>query len=189
MSIKVLRHGDTIAVTNPVTGKEQVMVNVTFMEEGARGGADAQMSETSDFLSEIVGQEVGLQTLRIHTHPVLRDKIELFPVGSNFPGFINRGMYSTPQLRQQENVAPRMIDGRPTYFKTWIGRAAEADVDKRIDNDVLVDKSPGSVFGAQIGATQSRVVSIDSRQGPQPINGNTGGNMSQQPESVANTGS
>lgn len=166
--IKVLRHGDTISVRNPVSGQDQVMVNVTFMEEGTRGGGDLQMSGTSNFLSEITGEEVGLQNIRIHTHPVLETKIELFDLDKEFPGFINRGLYSTPQLRQQESVPPRMVDGKPTYFKTWIGRNPEDDVDYRLSNDVLAASHPDSLFKAQIGATVVRTVTTDSRKGPQP---------------------
>lgn len=180
--IKVLRHGDTIAVRNPVTGKEQIMVNVTFIEEGRGGGSDAQMSGTSAFLSEIAGEEVGLQNVRTHTHPVLQETAEKFPVGETFPGYINRRLYSTPQLRQQRGVDARMVDGRPTYFKTWIGRNPEDDVDLRISNDVLAASHPDSVFNSQIGATDVRLVSTESREGPQPLN--QGG--SRAPESVEN---
>jgi hypothetical protein len=166
--IKVLRHGDTISVRNPITGTDNVMVNVTFVEEGRNGG-DATMSETSAFLAAITGgDEVGLQNLRIHTHPVLEEQLGKFPIGQELPGHINRGMFSTPQLKQQEGVPPRMINGRPTYFKTWIGPNPEEDVDYRISNDVMAASSPNSVFGAQIGAAQVRVVSIDSRKGIQP---------------------
>lgn len=191
--IRVLRHGDTVSVKNPVNGQEQVMVNVTFVEEGGRSGGDSQMSQTSSFLSEVAGEEVGLQNLRTHTHPVLQAKIQLFPLDKQFPGHINRGLYSTAQLRQQESVPPRMVDGKPTYFKTWIGRNPEDDADYRISNDVLAASRPDSVFGAQIGAAQVRVVSIDSRKGPQPNQygeGNPAEMVRREPEVVASrTGS
>jgi len=169
--IRVLRHGDTIAVRNPVTGQEQLMVNVTFVEEGGRNGGDAQMSETSQLLSEFAGENVGLQNLRIHTHPVLANKVKNFPIDATFPGFINRRLYSTPQLRQQVGVDARMVDGKPTYFKTSIGRTPEEDVDLRISNDVLASTNAVAFYGSQIGATDVRLVSADSRQGPQPNQG------------------
>lgn len=155
--IKVLKHGNIIAVRNPVTGREQRMVNVVFVEEG-RAGADPKMSQTSDFLSNITGENVGLNSLRVHTHPVLEEKIDLFPPQKEFPGHINRGLYSTPQLRQQENVDARMIDGKPTFFKTWISNNPEEDVDLRIDAEVLVSAKPDAVFSANTRGTEVRIV-------------------------------
>lgn len=181
--IKVLRHGSIIAVTNPITRVEQEMVNVVFIEEG-RDGGDAHMSETSRFLSDLTGEQVGLSNLRIHTHPVLRGKENLFPVHKDyggdsdqtFPGHINRGMYSTPQLRQQESADPRMIDGRPTYFKTWIGNQPEEDVDQRISNDVLAQSNPSAVFNANVRGTDVRV--IEDRGPSGRFSGPTGGGIS-----------
>lgn len=167
--IKVLRHGNTIAVTNPVTRQEQQMVNITFVEEG-RSGGDAQMSGTSAFLSGLIGEEVGLSNLRIHTHPVLADQADKFPIGNEFPGHINRRLYSTPQLRQQKGVDARMVDGRPTYFKTWIGVQAEDDVDLRISNDVLAGSDPNAFFNSSVGTAETRVVSTNSQKGIQPAN-------------------
>jgi hypothetical protein len=162
--IKVLRHGNRIAVVNPVTGQEEEMVNVVFVEEG-RDGADAKMSESSDFLSSVLGEQVGLTNLRIHTHPILAGKVNLFPIGKELPGHINRGMYSTPQLRQQIGVDARIVDGRPTYFKTWISNKPEDDKDERISNDVLASVNPGSFAGAQIGATVVRLVEEGQNRG------------------------
>lgn len=156
--IKVLRYGNTIAVRNPQTGQETTLVNVIFIEEG-RSGGDNKMSETSQFLSQLVGDEVGLSNLRTHTHPVLADKVGLFPEGKEFPGMhINRGLFSTPQMKQQEVADPRMIDGRPTYFKTWIDNKAEDDVDHRISNDVLLVANPSSILNARVGGTEVRIL-------------------------------
>jgi hypothetical protein len=155
--IKVLRHGNTIEVENPVTGEVNVMINVTFIEEG-RGGADRGMTETTAFLSQLTGQEVGLSQLRVHTHPVLASKIGLFPIGQEFPGHINRGLFSTPQIRQQIDKDPRIIDGKPTYFKTWISDRPEADVDMRVDNNILASVRPSEVFNANVGAANVRVL-------------------------------
>lgn len=157
MSIKVLRHGNTIAVRNPVNGQEQTMVNITFVEEG-RGGADSKMSETSAFLSSITGQEVGLANARIHTHPVRLELAKYFPVGKELPGFINRGMYSTPQLRQQVNVDARMLDGKPTYFKTWIGNKQEDDEDMRVSLEALIAVHPEELRNALVGVAEVRVI-------------------------------
>lgn len=78
-----------------------------------------------------------------------------------------------------------MIDGKPTYFKTWIGPNPEDDVDYRMSNDVLAASRPDSVFGAQIGAAQVRVVSMDSRKGPQPNQYSNPASESVRPEPVA----
>jgi hypothetical protein len=155
--IKVLRHGNVISVQNPITGELNEMINVTFVEEG-RAGADKGMFETSAFLSALTGEQVGLSQLRTHTHPVISTKIGLFPVGQEFPGHINRGMYSTPQIRQQLDKDARLIDGRPTYFKTWISEKAEDDVDQRMDNNVFTQVNPSSLFSANVGAATVNVV-------------------------------
>ncbi len=149
--IKVLRHGTKFSVKNPINGQLNTMVNVIFVEEGRTGG-DAKMSGSSDFLSKTLGEEVGFNSLRTHTQPVLEDKLDLFPVGKELPGHINRGIYSTPQLRKQESVRARIIDGQPSYFKTWFDTEPKDDEDKRISLDVQVSVNPSSVFNAQVGA-------------------------------------
>jgi hypothetical protein len=138
--IKVLRHADTISVQNPVTGVWQDMVNVVFSEEG-REGANKSMSETSDYLSQLVGQQAGLSQIRVHTHPVNKELIDggQFAVGSEWPGHINRELHSNAQMNNQVDRAPRMIDGLPTYFKTKIGPNPEEDKDYR-------DKSTAKVI-------------------------------------------
>jgi hypothetical protein len=156
--IRVLRHGNTISVQNPVTGEWNNMINVTFVEEG-RGGADRGMTETTKFLASITGDDgVGLNQVRIHTHPVMADKIGHFPVGTEFAGHINRGLFSTPQIRQQVDKDPRLIDGKPTYFKTWISAQPEDDVDLRMDNNVLATVKPSAVFASNVGAANVRTL-------------------------------
>lgn len=169
--IRVLRHGNTISVQNPVTGEYSQMINVTFVEEG-RAGADKGMSETSAFLSAITGESVGLSQLRTHTHPVLSEKIGLFPIGKEFPGHINRGMFSTPQIRQQLDKEARIIDGRPTYFKTWIEDRPQDDVDMRISTEVLIGAMPSSILHGNIGAAMVKVVE-KRREGVQGTTSNT----------------
>ena len=155
--IKVLRHGNVINVQNPITGERNEMINITFVEEG-RAGADKGMSETSAFLSALTGEQVGLSQLRTHTHPILSNKIGLFEIGKEFPGHINRGLFSTPQIRQQLDKEARMIDGRPTYFKTWISDKPEDDKDLRMDNNILTQMTPNAMFGANVGAAAVNVV-------------------------------
>lgn len=155
--IKVLRHGNKFSVRNPITGEINTMANIVFIEEG-RSGGDTKMSGSSNFLSDILGQQVGFSTLRTHTQPVLENKLELFPIGKELPGHINRGIYSTPQLRQQQSVQARMIDGRPSYFKTWFDNEAKDDEDKRISLDIQVSVNPSSVFNAQVGAAEVRLL-------------------------------
>jgi hypothetical protein len=173
--IKVIRHGHTINVQNPITLEWNEMINVTFVEEG-RAGADKGMSETSAFLSAIIGEEVGLSQLRTHTHPINSDKIGFFPIGFEMPGHINRGLFSTPQIRQQVDKDPRLIDGKPTYFKTWISDKPEEDVDMRMDNNALVQMSPNSVFGANVGAARVQTLktvnsNVGNQQQPQNAEG------------------
>lgn len=79
--IKVLAHGNRIAVMNPATGEETIMINVIFVEEG-RGSGDIHMSESADFLRQITGKDVGLNVFRTHTQPIVEEEIDTFPVGS-----------------------------------------------------------------------------------------------------------
>jgi hypothetical protein len=124
------------------------------MEVGNRsGGSNSSMSDTSEILSKAVGVETGLTLLRIHTHPVLIGVIDKFPVGKEFPNlFINRKLFSTPQMAQQANVGPRMIDGRPTYFSTSIANKEMEDEDLRLSNESLAKVNPGSFLKASLGA-------------------------------------
>lgn len=155
--IKVLRHGNRINVINPVTGQPTEMVNVIFVEEG-RSGANPQLSITTDFLSSLVGEDVGLQNLRVHTQPVLVNQLEKFPIGKEFPGHINRGLFSTPQMQQQENRPARMIGGKPTYFSTWIDGVAAEDVDQRVSNEILLRTDPDAFRKANVGATRVEIL-------------------------------
>lgn len=169
--IKVLRHGNRILVKNPVNPTKQTeMIDVIFVEEG-RSSGDASMSGTSSFLSRMVGDEVGLQNLRIHTHPVRADKIGLFPLEKELPGHINRGMYSTPQMRQQENAPSRIIDGRPTFFKTWLAEVAEEDKDLRISTEALIQADVKVFRNTRIGGAEVTV--LERAQGIAVL---TGGN-------------
>jgi hypothetical protein len=158
MSVKVLKLGDVIEVENPVTGGLTQMQNVVFIEEG-RSGADLQMSESSRLLSDAVGTNVGLDQLRTHTHPVKLTEVQNFPPGTEFKNLhINRGLYSTPQIRQQIDKDPRVIDGKPTFFKTWISDKPEEDVDYRLSIDVLANWAPGRLMEANVGAANVRTV-------------------------------
>lgn len=152
--IRVLKHGNKITVTNPVTGAKTTMINVVFAEDG-RTGADVSMSNSSSFLDRVLGKQIGLPQTRVHTHPVIEDAIGDFPVGKELSGgHINRELYSTPQLRQQSEVPARMIDGKPTYFKTWISDSILPDVDKRISSDVLAAHAPDIFFKSKVGAAE-----------------------------------
>lgn len=155
--IKVQDYGNKIAVKNPRNGSVTEMINVIFIEEG-RSGVNAHMSETSAFLSSIVGEDVGLALQRTHTHPVQASKIGLFPKGQEFPGFVNRGLFSTPQMRAQLDADPRIIDGRPTYFATWIGNSPEEDVDLRMSNDELAKAFPKILQRAVVNTANVQVL-------------------------------
>lgn len=156
--IKVLRHGDRISVRNPITDEEQEMINVVFVEEG-RSGADATMSGSSELLSRLTGRQVGLNNLRIHTQPVLANTIGDFKVGKEFDGaHINRGLYSTPQLRKQEGLEGRNINGNSTYFKTWIEDTPKEDIDYRASLNVVASVDFAKLSNAKVGAAAVRVL-------------------------------
>jgi hypothetical protein len=164
--IKVRAHGDRVAVYNPVTRKEQDMTKVVFSED-ARGGANSRMKESSDALSDFFGENVGFEGLpRTHTHLVKTDQLSKFPIHRDFGGesdftlplFINRGLFSKPQMEAQRNVQGREIDGRLTYFATWIGKSQEDDIDERLSEEALIELNPNSVLNAQVRATEVRIL-------------------------------
>lgn len=160
MSIKVLKHGRRETVANPVNGEKTEMITVVFTEEG-RSGGNAQMSDTSAFLSQLTGTNSGLDNIRVHTHPVKAELIDKFPVGKTLAGFINRNLYSTPQTRQQEAVRPRMIDGRPTFFTTYISANAEKDRDLRVSNEALMRSNPEYFFSATTSTALVEVLEVE----------------------------
>lgn len=156
--IKVFKHGPIVAIKNPATGKETITQRVTFIEEG-RGGANSEMSETTDFLNMVVGAETGLKTVRTHTHSVDYTQIAKFPLNLEIPnGFINRKIYSSPQMRQQENARPQMLNGRPAYFVTFIGNSAQEDKDLRDSNEVLAAINPDLLRNAIVSKAEVRTV-------------------------------
>jgi hypothetical protein len=102
MSVKVFRHGNRIAVNNPVNPSQTTyMTDVTFVETGRRG-ANHQLADTSALLDRLVMDELqqlgipttGLDQLRIHTQPVRDEALPIFAIGKEFNAFINRTMYS-----------------------------------------------------------------------------------------------
>lgn len=162
--IKVLRHGPIVAITNPATRKETVTQRVTFIEEG-RGGANSEMSETTDFLNMVVGVETGLKTVRVHTHSIDVKQIAKFPVGFEIPnGFINRKIYSSPQMRQQENVRPQMLNGKPAYFVTYIGNTALDDIDSRDSNETVALVNVNRLRDAIVAKAEVRPI-----EQPEPV--------------------
>lgn len=156
--IRVLRHGNTVAVRNPATGREETMVDVVFVETG-RGGANVNLSASQDFLNELEGEDVGLPGIRVHTQPILRDKIAKYPIGREIGnGFINRKLFSKPQMVQQEGRPPREIDGRPTYFVTYLDKNPQDDIDLRDSNELLAKTNPELFGGTFTRATSVRVL-------------------------------
>lgn len=155
--LTVQKHGNKIVVTNPANGSKTELINVVFVEEG-RSGAIGSMSASSDFLSRITGSNTGLDNLRVHTHPIKADKIDLFPVGKQLPGHINRKLFSTPQISQQQGVQSRMVDGKPTYFTTSLDDVAKPDEDFRMDNSDLVKVNPDYFRNSRVGVAEVSVL-------------------------------
>jgi hypothetical protein len=103
-----------------------------FIEQG-REGVNKSLSRTSDYLNSIIGENTGLDNTRTHTQPVRKEVIDrgAFPVGFEMPGYINREMYSIPQMANQQDKVPRIVDGKITYFKTSIDATPKEDADYR----------------------------------------------------------
>lgn len=152
--ITVQRHGQKRIIVNPANPKEvTVEIPVTFIEEG-RGGLNSNLTQSGDLLSEFAGAQVGLNQFRTHTFPVREDQIGKFKVGTELPFFINRTLTSTPQMRQQENVDARMIDGKLTFVSTRLSRTAEPDEDLRTSLEVMSRINPDAVRRATTGTAQ-----------------------------------
>lgn len=155
--LTVLKHGNRSRVKNPVDGTWTEIINVTFVEEG-RSGAISSMASSSDFLNRLTGMETGLANLRVHTHPVKPESIQFFPLGKKIAGHINRKLFSQPQLKQQENVYSRMVDGRPTYFTTYLDDNEKPDEDYRMTNETLAQVDPSQFAKTRIGAAEVEVL-------------------------------
>lgn len=150
--VTVQSHGERRRIQNPAKPSEWTDVQLVTFAETGRGGANAAMTESSDALSKFLGQESGLTGLRIHTHPVRLEVMDALPVGREVPLFINRKLFSTPQITQQVDVAPRMIDGKPTYFTTYLSEKAQEDQDLRLSTSELISINPEAYSHAQVGA-------------------------------------
>lgn len=193
--VRVFRHGNRIVVTNPVDPAiKTTMVNVTFVEIGRRG-ANHQVSDTSALLDRLIADELremgletsGLDQFRIHTQPVRAEVVERsFPVGRQFDAWINRSLYSVPQLRQQqvntltgEPIRPRMIDGKPTFFLTNMEETPKDDVDARLSNDVLAAIHP-EYFSGEI-VSQTAPVDVLERPSPEDQQAEMNASMGNRP--------
>lgn len=165
--VKVLRHGNKIRVKNPITGELTVLIDVVFVEEG-RSGANKSLAATNDVFNTYFGKSVGLDQLRTHTQAFKEGEIGNFPIHKDFNGegtktfpfFINRTMYSTPQMRQQVGVAPRMIDGKPTYFTTAIEAMPMEDVDKRDPVEITAKLRPQLWDSAVVGTAEVEILEL-----------------------------
>lgn len=74
--------------------------------------------------------------------------LDKFPIGKEFPGHINRILYSSPQIAQQADKAPRMVDGKPTYFVTVMEQNAKDDIDNRLPLEVVASLRPSDIDNA-----------------------------------------
>lgn len=135
--ITVEKVGNVIDVTNPINGKTRRMVDITFSEEG-RPGANSALSESSDLLNQVVGEETGLPNIRVHTQPVLEEVAGKFKVGQKLDLHITRIMHSEPVMQQQVGQPARIIDGKRTYFSTKLSKTMDADVDLRVQNEETI---------------------------------------------------
>lgn len=166
--VKIHRHGDTFATMNPATGEWQEMTNVVFIEEG-RNGANRSLSDSSRALAEAAGiEDVGLANTRTHTQPVRSDKIGEFPIGKEFDLHINREMWSTPQMANQEDKVPRIIDGKITYFKTELSKTMEEDRDYRTVVLTTADMVPQELINQATRSLRATQVKTINRA-PRPV--------------------
>lgn len=134
---KVSMHGDRRDVYNPIDNKPSDMTLIRFTEEG-RGGTGSTVAASSDFLTRAIGKESGLTLVRTHSQLVKTELVDSdFPLEKTFNGYINRSMHSIPQVQRQldNDVMPRNINDRPTYFLTWFDSEPKDDLDLRETNE------------------------------------------------------
>jgi len=140
--IRVRSHGESFTSRFPATGQITEQTVIVFEETGKRQGANPSLTSSSELLDRLLGDETGLPQIRTHSQPVLKEKAHLLPVGKELPGFINRQLHSRAQMWNQIGRPPRMIDGRPTFFKTLLEDTPKDDVDMRDTNEVLAKTNP-----------------------------------------------
>lgn len=170
--VEVLRHGDTFVTQDPSTKEWTEMINVVFIEKG-RSGVNRTLSESSRVLAEVAGVEnVGLDNTRTHTQPVRSDMVKEFPVGTQLPLHINREMWSTPQMANQEDKVPRIVDGKVTYFKTDLSKTPEEDKDYRTVSLSTTDMVPQELINQATRTLRATVVRTIHRA-PNPVNEGT----------------
>lgn len=167
ITVKEIR--DTFATLDPATGQWQEMTNVVFIEKG-RSGVNRSLSASSEFLDELVGEKTGLDNTRTHTQPVRAELVEKgkFPVDSEHRGHINREMWSTPQMANQQDKVPRIIDQKVTYFKTKLEAIPKEDEDYRtvsITSDSVIPQELLNQATQNMRATQVRTI----HRAPAPV--------------------
>lgn len=156
--VTVTALGQRKRIQNPAIPGEWTDVQlVTFTERG-RGGANASLNDSTSALDSILGVSTGLEIVRTHTQAVKIEAIAGLPIGRELPLFINREMYSTPQMTQQVDVAPRMIGGKPTYFTTTLDAKAKEDVDLRLATAELLKVNASAFADARVGAANVQIV-------------------------------
>lgn len=163
MAFEVLKHGALEDSYAPQTGKPTRGRKVTFLEKG-RGGAKQTLVDSTNYLNSLTGKQTGLELFRTHTQFIREEELGDFPVGKKFQGFINRKMTSLPEMGQQENVLPQRIDGRPTYFQTYLWGTMEEDIDLRMTNEQLIQLKPELILNAI--TSRARVDIIDEQPTP-----------------------
>lgn len=159
--LKILRHGALRRVSNPSDGSETLLRTVVFQEEG-RTGANLTLASSTNFLNNLLGRNVGLKTTRTHSQPVLDSEIGLFPVGQTIPGHINRKIFSVPQMDQQENVEPQMVNGKPVFFVTYLDDEIKDDVDLTESNETMMRAD--ATFLLRAKTRKTRVVEVEPDQ-------------------------
>lgn len=149
--VRVERYGKTITVDNPARPGERTRQTVVVFTEEGRPEDLTGVARSNAVLSGITGKNVGIRNLRTHSQPILEEDLHRFPVGSEHPTlFINRSMYSTPQVEAQRNVLARMVDGQPTFFLTELATAPEGDKDKRMNLETIAHLQPFTVLNARV---------------------------------------
>lgn len=159
--VTVEKHGPLRVIVNPRTGEETREIPVTFVEYG-RGGLNSGLNKSQEVLSAFAGANVGLNQARVHTFPIKEEEIHKFELGTVIPNlYVNRKLSSMKQMRQQDNVQARLIDGKLTYVSTSLDTAPLPDIDERVSLETSAQIDPESVRSAITGTASVRTIATE----------------------------
>lgn len=163
--VTVTGHGKRFQSQNPAKPVEWTWQRVVIFTEEGRIETGRSINRSSAALSAVLRKAIGLKTVRTHSQPIPEDQMGDFQVGTVHNLFINRALYSTAQMRAQENVTARMYEGNMTFFVTELGTTQLDDRDERLSKETAAKLAPEQFFSARTTVANVR----DAEPEPTPV--------------------